>query len=393
MPHTPASTHPTPVHVAVALDGTGWHPGSWHRPDLRAESIYTARYWTDLVRQVEDSLLDFVTLEDSFGPPETPTARRTTRGGAPRGRLEAGVLAALVAARTSHVGIIPTITTSHTEPFHVSKNLATLDHISLGRAGWQVRVSPSAADAALVGRRSTPRYEDLLREATDVIDVVRRLWDSWEDDAEIRDAASGRFIDRDKVHYVDYEGSYFAVKGPSITPRPPQGQPVVTTLAHQDVDYDLAARGTDVVYVTPGDDDEAESILAAVRDAEDRVGRSGTPLLVMADIEVVLDTPQHTGVHRLLDLNDLAGQDHASDALIFAGRPDDLTDLIAGWQQLGYAGVRLRPAEHAIDLPVITTDLVPALRSRGLFRTSNEAPTLRRRLGLPTAVNRYAAAS
>src|SRR5690606_25128531 len=140
---------------------------------------------------------------------------------------------------------IPTVTTTHTEPFHVATALATLDYTSRGRAGWQARVSATAEEAAHFGRREIthpspaeiaevlatgtvpPRARELFEEATDVVEVVRRLWDSWEDDAEIRDVATRRFIDRDKLHYVDFEGSHFSVRGPSITPRPPQGQPVV----------------------------------------------------------------------------------------------------------------------------------------------------------------------
>ena len=90
---------------------------------------------------------------------------------------------------------------------------------------------------------------DLFEEAADYVEVFRRLWDSWEDDAEIRDVATGRFVDRDKLHYIDFESRLFAVKGPSITPRPPQGQPLVTALAHSGLPYRLAARGADVAYV------------------------------------------------------------------------------------------------------------------------------------------------
>ncbi len=123
-------------------------------------------------------------------------------------------------------------TVTHTEPFHVSKAIATLDHISHGRAGWQPRVSSTAPDAELFGRRGEPGRDELFDEAGDFVEVVRRLWDSWEDDAVIRDVATGRYVDRDRLHYVDFTGRYFSVKGPSITPRPPQGQPVVAVLAH-----------------------------------------------------------------------------------------------------------------------------------------------------------------
>src|SRR5205085_9928917 len=109
-----------------------------------------------------------------------------------------------IAPVTRHIGLIPVATVTHTEPFHVSKAIATLDHISAGRAGWQVRVSPTAHEAALFGRRTAPEIDELFTEAADAVEVVRRLWDSWEDDAVIRNVAAGRYIDRDKLHYIDF---------------------------------------------------------------------------------------------------------------------------------------------------------------------------------------------
>jgi alkanesulfonate monooxygenase SsuD/methylene tetrahydromethanopterin reductase-like flavin-dependent oxidoreductase (luciferase family) len=177
---------------------------------------FDATAWVSAARQADEARLDFLTFDDAFG----------------RRGPDAVLVASRVAPVTRHVGLVPVATTTHTEPFHLSTALATLDHVSHGRAGWQVRVSADPAEAALLGRRAPLGSDDLFAEASDAVDVVRRLWDSWEDDAEIRDTATGRFIDRDKLHYVDFESPHFSVKGPSITPRPPQGQPIVTALAH-----------------------------------------------------------------------------------------------------------------------------------------------------------------
>ena len=276
--------HPpiVPPIVAVALDGAGWHPAAWREDARRPEALTDGAYWVDLTRRAEAGVVDLVTFEDSFGVPsdprDDPAGDRTDRV---RVRLDAELVAARVAPATAHVGLVPVVTTIHTEPFHVSKALATLDHTSRGRAGWQVRVSGLTNDAALTGRRDFPdlTFADYLAgrgldeiaerfdEAGAFVETVRALWDSWEDDAEIRDAATRRFIDRDKVHRVDVETPWFSVRGPAITPRPPQGQPVVTALAHATVPYELAARSADVVFVTPLDDASAASILAEVRSA------------------------------------------------------------------------------------------------------------------------------
>lgn len=399
----------SPTHLAIALDGTGWHPGSWRQPHSRAAEVFSGAYWTDLAREAERGLIDFVTIEDSFtvqgASPLDPTP--VPGQGRLRGRLDASLLASFAATRTEHIGLVPTLTTTHTEPFHVSKNLATLDHVSNGRAGWRVQVSGRPGEAEHFGRRMIPGYFDpnsspeeksarvgeLFDEAADVVEVVRQLWDSWEHDAEIRDAATGRFIDRDKLHYVDFEGDFFSVRGPSITPRPPQGQPVVTSLGHATVPYELAARGADVLFVTPHDDADADRILAEVRDAEARVRTAETQLLVFADLEVALDTPGASGAERLAALDEAAGDEFASDALIFTGSATELAALIGRWRGRGYAGFRLRPAEHAVDLRAITGGLVPLLQEAGVFRTAYDQTTLRDRLGLPVATNRYATAS
>lgn len=253
----------TPLHLAVALDGTGWHPASWREPTARPRELFTARYWADLVTEAERGLLDFVTIEDGLGPQSSHFLEPDDRTDQVRGRLDAVQTAARVAPLTRHIGLVPTAVVTHTEPFHLSKAIATLDHVSNGRAGLRAQITARPNEAAHFGRRTIPRIDaydspaarevttDLFDEAADYVEVVRRLWDSWEDDAEIRDVATGRFVDRDKLHHIDFEGRYFSVRGPSITPRPPQGQPVVTALAHRTVPYRLVARQADVGYVTP----------------------------------------------------------------------------------------------------------------------------------------------
>lgn len=398
---------PTPIRLAVALDGAGWHPAAWREPDARPTELFTPRYWADLVRTAERGLLDLVTIEDAVGIQSHRAAVPDRRTDEVRGRLDALLIASFVAPLTRRIGLVPTVTTTHTEPFTVSSALATLDHTSLGRAGWQVRVSTTAPDAALFGRREVAPFRpadlanglpsgvlELFAEAADVIEAVRRLWDSWEDDAEIRDVATRRFIDRDKVHRVDFRSPTFSVRGPAITPRPPQGQPVVSALAHRREPYELAARGADLVFVTPTPARGAADVLADVRRAEADVGRAGEPLRVLADVVVLLDSPTETGAARLRRLNDRTGEPFTSDTTVFTGPAAELADLVAAWHQLGYAGVRLRPAALPDDLDRIVDDLVPELQRRGLFRTSYEAPTLRGLLGLPTEVpDRYAAAA
>ena len=182
-----------PLHLAVALDGTGWHPASWREPDARPTDLLSARYWTDLIVQAERGLLDFVTIEDALTPQYDDPSHADDRVDRVRGRLDAVLIASRVAPLTRHIGLVPTAVGTHTEPFHLSKAIATLDYVSSGRAGIRVQVTASPEAARHFGRRDITQTSgaDLLAEAADYVEVLRRLWDSWEDDAEIRDVAVG----------------------------------------------------------------------------------------------------------------------------------------------------------------------------------------------------------
>ncbi|MCT9820783.1 LLM class flavin-dependent oxidoreductase [Microbacterium sp. W1N] len=401
----PVRTSAERLRIGVALEGAGWHPAAWREPSSRPAELFTPDYWVDLVRTAEAGLLDFVTIEDSLALQSAEPFAGDERTDEVRGRLDALLIASRVAPVTSRIGLIPTVTVTHTEPFHVSTGLATLDYASEGRAGWQVKVSARPDESAHVGRREQPQLVGLddpalpglvaeyFDEAADVVEVVRRLWDSWEDDAEIRDAATDRFLDAEKVHRVDFEGRFFSVRGPSITPRPPQGQPVVAALAHAEVPYLLAARSADVVFVTPADTAHARGILDEIAAAERAADRAGEPLRVFADLVVLLDEPGGERAAERLARLDRLGRPLVSDARIVAGSAAELADVIAELDALGYAGVRLRPAVATDDLPRIAGDLVAELQRRGLLPAeADQAATLRGLLGLPEGIpSRYAA--
>jgi alkanesulfonate monooxygenase SsuD/methylene tetrahydromethanopterin reductase-like flavin-dependent oxidoreductase (luciferase family) len=320
-----ARTHP---HLAVALDGAGWHPAAWRMPDARPRDLFTAEYWTVQVQEAERGKLDFVTIADTLRLDREP------------GRLDAVLVAARVAPLTSRIGLVPTATVTHTEPFHLSKAIATLDYVSAGRGGVHVRVTDNAEESRNFGRRTD--LTDLVDEATDYVEVLRRLWDSWADDAEIRDVATGRFVDRDKLRYIDFTGRWFSVKGPSITPRPPQGQPIVA--ADDQV-------GADIVF---GADFE--------------------------DVVVFLDETTRGATSRKARLDDLAEPPPGE---VFVGTPEELADRVQG------RDVRLHPGTIPHDLTAITRGLVPILQQRGAFRREYETTTLRGHLGLSRPANRY----
>jgi alkanesulfonate monooxygenase SsuD/methylene tetrahydromethanopterin reductase-like flavin-dependent oxidoreductase (luciferase family) len=391
---------PSPsLHLAIALDGAGWHPAAWREPAARPGELLTAGYWAGLAQEAEHGLVDFVTIEDALNLQSDDLFAPDERTDRVRGRLDAVLIAARVAPTTRHVGFVPTAVVTHTEPFHLSKAIATLDYVSGGRAGVRVQLAGRPDAAAHFGRREQPRLSidrlddpevqrwmvEHFDEAADYVEVLRRLWDSWEDDAEIRDVATGRFVDRDKLHYIDFAGRWFRVKGPSITPRPPQGQPLVVVLAHGEPGYRLAARGADLLLVTPRDADHARTIIGEVRGQP-----GGDRPQVLGDLLVFLDETAAAATDRKARLDDLAGAALRSDAAVFAGTPAELARLLLDWQAAGLAGVRLRPAALPHDLTAITRGLVPALQAEGAFRREYDRGTLRDRFGLARPANRYA---
>ncbi|RMI37057.1 LLM class flavin-dependent oxidoreductase [Streptomyces triticirhizae] len=400
----PGSSYP--LHLAVALDGVGWHPAAWREQRARPDALFTARYWADLVATAESGLLDFVTIEDSLSLQSTLPDGPDGRIDRVRGRLDAVLIASRVAPLTRHIGLVPTATTTHTEPFHIAKAIATLDHVSEGRAGWRVQVSRPAENRHFGRREVGPvsltapegpgvraYVEEHFAEAEDFVEVARRLWDSWEDDAEIRDAATGRFVDRARLHTIDFEGRWFRVRGPGIVPRPPQGQPLVTLLAHGSLPYRLGARSADVIYTTPHDEDDVRAVVAEIRAAQEEAGRADTTLHVFADVVVLLGETRAAAEERAARLAERAGEPFTSDAPIFVGTASALADTLLEWQRAGLTGYRLRPAVLPDDLEAVVGALVPELRRRGVFRGSYAPESLRARLGLPRPANRYATAN
>ncbi|WP_072803890.1 LLM class flavin-dependent oxidoreductase [Rhodococcoides yunnanense] len=366
--------------IAVELHGTGIHPQAWRREDSRAEELFTADYWTDHLEIADRAGIDVAFIDDSFA--------LQSSAGSELGRLDAASIAARASAGTQSIGLVPTVTVTHTEPFHVSKQIASIDYASNGRAGWEVAVSEGPDQARAFGRKPEQSTDSLWREADEAIEVVTRLWDSWEDDAEIRDAATGRFIDRDKLHYIDFEGENFSVKGPSITPRSPQGQPIVVIRASAEPStpqaplLSLAGARADIVRISAPTVEDAATIAAAVRRAVVAAGRDPLDVHVVLDLEVLVSG---SATDDLAQLENWAP--HSPESVTYHGDADGLRSLLEQIAESGAVdGVTLRPLALASTLPEIATHVLPQLSWSPVSR----AGSLRARLGLKRPVNRYA---
>ncbi|MFD7895351.1 LLM class flavin-dependent oxidoreductase [Streptomyces sp. NPDC059743] len=348
-----------PLHLAAEIGGPPHYDAAWY---------------VELVRLAERGVLDFVTLQDSFARPG----------------LDALAVLSRVAPATERIGLVPAVTTTHTEPFHVSTALATLDWVSRGRAGWLVDVSDTPAQARLFGRRPAAPAAALWREAGEVAEVAARLWDSWEDDAEIRDTSTGRFIDRNKLHYVDFAGTGFRVRGPSIVPRPPQGRPVTVIDGTAGHSGETAARHADVVLVRAGRAEEAAALRERLRARAADHGRDPDTLRVLAALTIHLgdgERPLDPGLESRPRTTAGAAGPH------YRGGPAGLAELITGWHGAGAVdGFHLTPAEPHRDLERLVNGTVALLQHRSLFRTFHPGGTLREHLGLARPVSRYTTA-
>jgi alkanesulfonate monooxygenase SsuD/methylene tetrahydromethanopterin reductase-like flavin-dependent oxidoreductase (luciferase family) len=303
------------------------------------------QFWTELTKPF-DGAFAFLTLEDEFAD----------KGG---DGLDAILLANWLAPRLANIGIIAGAPVNFLEPFHVSTAIATLDYVSEGRAGLLVQqltnqrnLEASKALGALNGYPSLDQ-QALKTDTQDAIEVIRRLWDSWEDDAVIRDKKTQRFLDASKLHYINFESEIFRILGPSITPRPPQGQPIVAaTLSN--LDELNVARNADVVFVTA----DEQLIRAAGVSVHDRAAP-----FVVADIA----------------LSDKLGVQETIDAVIEN-------------QAWGATGVRLLLSDPQSQSDFVLKELLPALQAHKLVH-NGEGTTLRARFGLPEPINRYSTAA
>ena len=303
------------------------------------------RFWEGLLARL-DGHADLLTLSDPFG-------------GEASG-FDAIILANRLGPLAREIGLVPAAAVDWQEPFHISTAVATLDYVTRGRAGLLLQSAPAAAAAAVGRLPGFPEPEgDPAQDRRDAAIVIRALWDSWRDDAVIRDAASHRFLDAGRLARVGFRGKTFSVLGPSITPRPPQGRPPVAASAAQAQDVALAAETGDFVFLA-----------SAALLPEARKAGIAAPWLDLA----------------------LGAAPAGVQAEIWSGSPADLVARVGEWRAQGLAGLRFLLRDLCGDPAVLTGDFIPALRAAGLWRPAPEL-NLRDRLGLGPALHPHLLAS
>jgi FMN-dependent oxidoreductase (nitrilotriacetate monooxygenase family) len=428
------------MHLCAFIMATGHHIASWRHPDVPLENGTNVHYWANLAKIAERGKLDAIFLYDGAGLPGM-NLEHMCRGDRATFFDPMTLLPAL-AMLTDKIGLVATSSTTYDQPYYVARRYLSLDHLSGGRAGWNLVTGVNRNEALNFGLAMQPHAIRYAR-AREFADVVRGLWDSWADDAFVMDKQSGRFFNPDAVQTLDHHGEFFTVRGPMCVARSPQGQPVMVQAGGSEPGRELAAETADMVYSVQADLPGAQAFYADVKSRMAKFGREPDELKIMPGVYTIigrtaqeaedkygelsalvdegvatallsqclghadlsrypLDGPVPTG------LTTIAGTTHLK-LLLQIARDRNLTlrdlavEVAAGgyghWTVRGtpiqvadqleerfsaYAadGFNLMPATLPGGLEDFVDLVVPELQRRGLFRTDYSSSTLRGHLGL-----------
>ncbi|KWS19595.1 LLM class flavin-dependent oxidoreductase [Pseudomonas syringae] len=440
------STTARQMKMGAFLMATGHHVAAWRHPDVPADAGLDFKHYRHVARVAEAAKFDALFVADSVAAATGDIASRMARSD----HFEPLTLLSALSAVTEHIGLIATATTTYNEPYHVARKFASLDHLSGGRAGWNLVTSDAAAEAQNFGRAEHVGHAERYSRAREFHQVVTGLWDSWADDAFTRDKASGEYYDPARLHVLDHQGEHFRVKGPLNVARSPQGQPVVVQAGSSEVGRDLAAQTAEVVFTAQTSLASAQAFYADIKGRLRAFGRDADSLKIMPGVFIVvaetealakakfesfqeLVEPQ-VGVALLgrmlgnfdlsgypLDgplpelpltdsgqrsrqklLTELADQENLTLAQLgrriaggrghysLIGTPEQIADELQRWFEQGAAdGFNVLVPHLPGGLEDVAQLLVPELQRRGLFRTEYDGMTLRENLGLQRPAYRF----
>lgn len=440
------STTARQMKLGAFLMATGHHVAAWRHPDVPADAGLDFKHYRHLARVAEAAKFDALFVADSVAAATGDIASRMARSD----HFEPLTLLSALSAVTEHIGLIATATTTYNEPYHVARKFASLDHLSGGRAGWNLVTSDAAAEAQNFGRAEHVGHAERYSRAREFHQVVTGLWDSWADDAFTRDKASGEYYDPARLHVLDHQGEHFRVKGPLNVARSPQGQPVVVQAGSSEVGRDLAAQTAEVVFTAQTSLASAQVFYADLKGRLSAYGRAVDSLKIMPGVFIVVAETEalakakfesfqelvepRVGVAllgRMLGNFDLSGYpldgplpelpltdsgqrsrqklltelaDQESLTLAQLGRriaggrghysligtPEQIADELQRWFEQGAAdGFNVLVPHLPGGLEDVAQLLVPELQRRGLFRTEYEGTTLRENLGLQRPAYRF----
>src|SRR6266699_5877879 len=280
------STTQPQMRLGAFFNPTGHHVASWRHPRAQADAGINFQHYAEITRTAERAKFDLVFLADNICVREA-NMEALSRSAQYIANFEPLTLLSALSTLTSHIGLVSTASTSYNEPYHVARKFASLDHLSGGRAGWNLVTSGMAAEALNFNRDAHYEHGERYDRANEFAEIVTALWDSWDDDAFIRDKQSGNFFDPAKLHTLNHKGKHFSVRGPLNVPRSPQGRPVIVQAGTSDDGMDVAARFAEVIFGAPLTIDASQAYFKEVKSrAQDKFGRNPEHLKVMPGLSV-----------------------------------------------------------------------------------------------------------
>jgi FMN-dependent oxidoreductase (nitrilotriacetate monooxygenase family) len=436
------------LHLGAFMRPASIHTGAWRYPGAYADANFNFQHLVRFIQKLEHGRFDAFFMADHLAvlnmPLDALKRSHTVTSFDPLTLLPA------LAVLTRHIGLVATASTTFEEPYLVARRFASLDHISGGRAGWNI-VTTSNPNAALnFGLEQHVEHAERYRRGREFFDVVTGLWDSWADDAFVRDVASGTFFDPDKMHVLDHKGEFFSVRGPVNIARPVQGWPVIVQAGASEPGKQLAAETAEVVFTAAPTLADGQRFYADVKSRMEKIGRSPDHLKILPGAFVVvgetveeakakrakLDSLVHyesaiaslsiaighdaskfdpdgplprlpesnaskSGQQRVVELAErekltvrqLAQRLGGYAGLSFVGTPKTIADEMETWlESRGSDGFNVMFPYLPGGLDDFVDFVVPELQRRNIFRLEYEGHTLRENLGLPRPPNRFFAA-
>lgn len=429
------------LKLGAILHGVGGGTSMWRHPDARPDASVNFDVYKRWVQKAEEGRMDLIFIADGLYINEKSIPHFLNR-------FEPVTLLSALAGISQHIGLVGTLSTSYSEPFTVARQFASLDMISGGRAGWNIVTSPLEGSALNYGKREHPDHDKRYRIASEFLDVARGLWDSWEDDAFVRNKETGVFFEPEKMHALNHNGEFFSVKGPLNIARSKQGQPVIFQAGASEVGKNYASKYADAVFTGHETIEEAARFYQDVKSRAASFGRNPSEVLIFPGISPIIGRTPEEAEQKYQEVASLVTIENALDYLgrffehhdfsqypldepfpelgdlgknsfqsgtdkikkdakeqgltlrqvalqaatprsSFIGTPAQVADQIQAWFEAEAADGFMIAAAVPHGLEEFVDQVVPILQDRGLYRREYESDTLRGNLGLAKPENRY----
>ena len=292
------------MNLNLFIMSTGHHEASWRHPDTHPEQIQSIRYYQKIAQTAEAAKLDSVFLADGLA--SWNSSKHALQGG-----LEPFTFLSALAAVTERIGLIGTVSTTYNEPYHIARKFASLDHISEGRAGWNIVTSGSEIEAQNFGREEHLEHGARYDRAHEFLDVATKLWDSWEDDARIIDKHSGIFADSDKIRPIEHKGDWFSVRGALNVPRPPQGHPLLVQAGSSDDGKAFAAQWAEAIFTAQQTLADAQAFYKDVKSRVTQYDRSPDAIKILPGISATIGASEAEAKEKEAYLHQLIAPERA----------------------------------------------------------------------------------